>query len=55
VPLLLTFFHLFFHAKDRFHIPLVGVIALLAAVAITEVVRLIARLARGEQRSVLGS
>ncbi len=36
VPLLLTFFHLFFHAKDRFHIPLVGIIALLAATAIVE-------------------
>src|SRR5207248_3985035 len=28
LPLLLTFFHLFFHAKDRFHIPLDGIIAL---------------------------
>jgi 4-amino-4-deoxy-L-arabinose transferase-like glycosyltransferase len=36
VPLLLTFFHLFFHAKDRFHMPLAAVIALLAAVAIAE-------------------
>jgi len=34
LPLLLTFFHLFFHAKDRFHIPLDGFIALLAAFAI---------------------
>jgi hypothetical protein len=34
LPFLLTFFHLFFHAKDRFHMPLVGIIALLAAVAI---------------------
>ena len=36
LPLLLTFFHLFFHAKDRFHIPLDGVVALLAAVALVE-------------------
>jgi hypothetical protein len=43
LPLLLTFFHLFFHAKDRFHIPLDGFVALLAAVAITEAVRLIWR------------
>jgi len=40
LPLLLTFFHIFFHAKDRFHIPLDGIIALLAAVAITEATRL---------------
>jgi len=32
VPLLLTLFHLFFHAKDRFHMPLAAVMALLAAV-----------------------
>jgi hypothetical protein len=43
VPLLLTFFHLFFHAKDRFHMPLVGIIALLAAMAIEQVARLAAR------------
>jgi len=39
VPFLLTFFHLFFHAKDRFHMPLVGIIAFLAAIAITEAAR----------------
>jgi hypothetical protein len=43
LPLLLTFFHLFFHAKDRFHIPLDGFVALLAALAITEAVRFAAR------------
>jgi hypothetical protein len=31
LPLLLTGFHLFFHAKDRFHIPLAGVLAIFAA------------------------
>jgi hypothetical protein len=36
LPFLLTFFHIFFHAKDRFHIPLDGFIALLAAVALAE-------------------
>jgi hypothetical protein len=39
VPALLTFFHLFFHAKDRFHVPLDGFVALLAAVAITDAAR----------------
>ncbi|MBV9893506.1 MAG: hypothetical protein JO020_04990, partial [Chloroflexi bacterium] len=39
LPLLLTFFHVFFHAKDRFHIPLDGIIAIFAAVAIVEVAR----------------
>jgi 4-amino-4-deoxy-L-arabinose transferase-like glycosyltransferase len=34
VPLLLTFFHLFFHAKDRFHVPLDPFIAILAALAL---------------------
>jgi hypothetical protein len=43
VPLLLTFFHLFFHAKDRFHIPLDGVIALLSAIAVVEGARLARR------------
>ena len=41
LPLLLTFFHVFFHAKDRFHIPLDGVFALFAAVAIVEGTRLV--------------
>jgi hypothetical protein len=45
LPLLLTLFHVFFHAKDRFHMPLVGIIALLAATAIVELARLAARAA----------
>ena len=40
LPLLLTFFHVFFHAKDRFHIPLDGVIAIFAAVAIVQTAQL---------------
>jgi 4-amino-4-deoxy-L-arabinose transferase-like glycosyltransferase len=36
LPLLLTVFHLLFHAKDRFHIPLDPFVALLAAVALVE-------------------
>jgi hypothetical protein len=58
LPLLLTFFHLFFHAKDRFHIPLDGVIALLAALAITESGRLFSRttiFARRSARAPRGS
>jgi hypothetical protein len=43
LPFLLTFFHIFFHAKDRFHMPLVSVIALLAAVTLVEAVRLFVR------------
>jgi hypothetical protein len=43
LPLLLTLFHVFFHAKDRFHIPLDGVFAVFAAVAVVEVARLGAR------------
>lgn len=43
LPVLLSGFHLFFHAKDRFHIPLDSVIALFAAVALVEVARLAAR------------
>jgi 4-amino-4-deoxy-L-arabinose transferase-like glycosyltransferase len=44
LPLLLTFFHLFFQAKDRFHMPLSGVvIAPFAAVAIVETVQVGAR------------
>jgi hypothetical protein len=31
LPVLLTFFHMFFHAKDRFHIPLDPALAILAA------------------------
>jgi 4-amino-4-deoxy-L-arabinose transferase-like glycosyltransferase len=45
LPALLTVFHLFFHAKDRFHIPLDGVIAVFAAVAVVEVARLVRRAA----------
>jgi len=37
LPLLLTLFHMFFHAKDRFHIPLAGPIAVLAALTLAEV------------------
>jgi hypothetical protein len=40
LPFLLTFFHVFFHAKDRFHMPLVGIIALLSATALVELGRL---------------
>jgi hypothetical protein len=40
LPLLLTFFHVFFHAKDRFHIPLDGVVAVFAAVAISQTAQL---------------
>ena len=38
LPVLLTFFHFFFHAKDRFHIPLDPAIAILAAVSLTEAI-----------------
>ena len=41
LPILLTFFHVFFHAKDRFHIPLDGIIAIVAAAAIVHVVMLL--------------
>jgi 4-amino-4-deoxy-L-arabinose transferase-like glycosyltransferase len=34
IPLLLTFFQMFFHNKDRFHIPLSPFIAILAAAAV---------------------
>jgi hypothetical protein len=37
LPVLLTVFHLFFHAKDRFHIPVDGLIALFAAIAMVEI------------------
>jgi hypothetical protein len=50
LPLLLTFFHVFFHAKDRFHMPLVGVIALFAAIAIVETVSVARRFAAGALR-----
>jgi Dolichyl-phosphate-mannose-protein mannosyltransferase len=46
LPFLLTFFHLFFHAKDRFHLPLVGIIAVLAAVAIVHFASLVPRWAK---------
>jgi len=51
LPLLLTFFHLFFHAKDRFHMPLVGIIALLAATGIGQVAQLASRSARAPSAS----
>ena len=58
LPFLLTFFHIFFHAKDRFHIPLDGIIAIMAATAVVELVRFLERgrarylgpLARGQAR-----
>jgi 4-amino-4-deoxy-L-arabinose transferase-like glycosyltransferase len=43
LPFLLTFFHIFFHAKDRFHTPLDGIIALLAAITLAEALRLVGR------------
>ncbi|MBV9358091.1 MAG: hypothetical protein JO023_21480, partial [Chloroflexi bacterium] len=36
LPALLILFHLFFHAKDRFHIPIDPFVAILAAVALVE-------------------
>jgi hypothetical protein len=51
LPFLLTFFHLFFHAKDRFHIPLDGVLAVLAAIAITEGARMGGRPANREYQT----
>jgi 4-amino-4-deoxy-L-arabinose transferase-like glycosyltransferase len=55
LPFLLTFFHLFFHAKDRFHIPLDPVVALLAAVAITSAARLAERLMEPTSRRFAGA
>jgi 4-amino-4-deoxy-L-arabinose transferase-like glycosyltransferase len=55
LPLLLTFFHIFFHAKDRFHIPLDGIIALLAAVAIVEAARLVRNVAASASRQLPAS
>ncbi|GAC1313618.1 MAG: hypothetical protein NVSMB2_01810 [Chloroflexota bacterium] len=55
LPLLLTFFHLFFHAKDRFHIPLAVSIALFAAYTLEEVARYVRRWilhARPPQRTI---
>jgi hypothetical protein len=46
LPVLLSLFHLFFHAKDRFHIPLDGIIALFAAVALVEAARAGVRIGR---------
>ena len=37
LPVLLTGFHLFFHAKDRFHLPIDPFIALMAGYALTRV------------------
>jgi 4-amino-4-deoxy-L-arabinose transferase-like glycosyltransferase len=50
LPFLLTLFHLFFHAKDRFHIPLDGVIAVLAAVTLVGAARRLACLLRAKAR-----
>src|SRR5947209_5411303 len=55
LPVLLTFFHVFFHAKDRFHIPLDGIIAIVAAPAIVEVVRALDRARRRYLTSAPGS
>jgi 4-amino-4-deoxy-L-arabinose transferase-like glycosyltransferase len=41
LPILLTFFHLFFHAKDRFHMPLDGIIAIFAGIALVELWHLV--------------
>jgi hypothetical protein len=43
LPLLLTFFHFFFHAKDRFHIPLDASIAILAALTLVGVFSMLRR------------
>jgi 4-amino-4-deoxy-L-arabinose transferase-like glycosyltransferase len=48
MPLMLCLFHMFFHAKDRFHIPVDGVIALFAAIALVEAASLVRAAARGE-------
>jgi hypothetical protein len=50
LPVLLTLCHLFFHAKDRFHMPIDGVIAPLAAVALVEAANLARRLASSARR-----
>jgi hypothetical protein len=44
LPIMLTFFHFFFHAKDRFHIPLEPMIAILAALALLKLLSLRRRL-----------
>jgi hypothetical protein len=46
LPMWLTFFHLLFHAKDRFHMPLDGIIAIFAAVALVELWQLVRTTAR---------
>ncbi len=46
LPALLVVFHLFFHAKDRFHIPIDPFVAVLAAVALVELGVWIARRVR---------
>ena len=38
--LLLTIFHLFFHAKDRFHLPVLPFVALLAAIGISRLIQI---------------
>ena len=52
LPLLLTFFHLFFHAKDRYHIPLDSIVAVFAAVAIAEAARIGVRWLASSRRQV---
>jgi hypothetical protein len=52
IPLLLTLFHVFFHAKDRFHIPLDGIIALCAAVTVVEATRVLSRWAAAQRHHV---
>ena len=55
LPLMLTFFHIFFHAKDRFHITVDGVFAVLAAIAVVEAYRLVQAAAMSRPRSVLAA
>jgi 4-amino-4-deoxy-L-arabinose transferase-like glycosyltransferase len=43
LPVLLTGFHLFFHAKDRFHLPIDPFIGIVAAYALCHIARLVAR------------
>jgi 4-amino-4-deoxy-L-arabinose transferase-like glycosyltransferase len=43
---LLTFFHLFFHAKDRFHLPILPFVAIVAAIGAVRLAELIVVLTR---------
>jgi hypothetical protein len=51
LPVLLTGFHLFFHAKDRFHLPIDPFIALLAAYGLSQLtsVRLVLKRGSGSR------